>query len=325
MAKDYVSVTEIAGDEVTQEQIDRLCNRYYWAGEYCADKDVVEAACGSGQGLGYLSGIARSLEAGDYSDEILAIARRHYEKRINLRQFDGQDMPFADNSKDVIILFEAIYYIPDAELFVRECGRVLRPDGGKVLIATANKDLYDFNPSPHTYKYYGVVELNELFTRHGFKADFFGYMAVGDVSMRQRVLRPVKKLAVTLGIMPKTTGGKKWLKRIVFGGLVEMPVEIGSQINGRKKAQESQNKNKKEINGRKKAQEAQKCPQITQIDADYEKEKKIGPRITRIARNEEKEKNSDDLYRGHYVEPERISSSGPDRMHKVIYCVATLD
>ncbi|MCD6265910.1 MAG: BrnT family toxin [Deltaproteobacteria bacterium] len=29
-----------------------------------------------------------------------------------------------------------------------DCVRVLRP-GGKVLIATANKDLYDFNPSPH--------------------------------------------------------------------------------------------------------------------------------------------------------------------------------
>ncbi len=44
MDKDYVSVTEIAGDEVTQEQVDRLCNRYYWAGRYCSDKDVVEAA-----------------------------------------------------------------------------------------------------------------------------------------------------------------------------------------------------------------------------------------------------------------------------------------
>ncbi len=57
MGNDYVSVTEIAGDDVTQEQIDRLCNRYYWAGQYCAGKDVVETACGSGQGLGYLAGI----------------------------------------------------------------------------------------------------------------------------------------------------------------------------------------------------------------------------------------------------------------------------
>ena len=89
MNNDYVSVTEIAGDEVTQEQIDRLCNRYYWGGRYCTGKDVVEAACGSGQGLGYLAGIAKSLEAGDYSDEILAIARRHYGERIALGQFDA--------------------------------------------------------------------------------------------------------------------------------------------------------------------------------------------------------------------------------------------
>ena len=228
MDNDYISVTEIAGDEVTQEQVDRLCNRYYWAGLYCSGKDVVEVACGSGQGLGYLAGISKSLEAGDYSDEILSITRRHYEKRIALKQFDAQEMPFADKSKDVIILFEAIYYIPDAERFVRGCSRVLRP-GGKVLIATANKDLYDFNPSPHSYKYYGVVELNELFARHGFEAEFFGDTSVGDVSIRQRILRPVKKLAVMLGIMPKTTAGKKWLKRIVFGGLVRMPVEITAE------------------------------------------------------------------------------------------------
>lgn len=96
MDNNYVSVTEIAGDEVTQEQVDRLCNRYYWVGQYCSGKDVVESACGSGQGLGYLSGIAKSLEAGDYSDKILSIAQRHYRKRIALRQFDAQDMPFEE-------------------------------------------------------------------------------------------------------------------------------------------------------------------------------------------------------------------------------------
>ena len=161
---------------------------------------------------------------------------------------------------------------------------MLRP-GGKVLTVTANKDLYDFNPSPHSYQYYGVVELNDLFSRHGFESEFFGDMPVGEVSMRQRVLRPVKKLAVMLGVMPKTTAGKKWLKRIVFGGLVEMPEEIG--------------------------------PQITQINADLEAEK--GPQITQNGKNE------GCLYRGRYVEPDRISSSRPDKMHKVIYCVAILD
>ena len=221
----FVSVTEIAGDEVTQEQVDRLCNRYYWAERYCVGKDVAEVACGSGQGLGYLNNIARSFEAGDYSDEILSIARRHYGDRIHLSQFDAQEMPYADRSKDVLIIFEAIYYLPDAERFVRECVRVLRP-GGKVLIATANKDLYDFNPSPHSYKYYGVTELERLFAKYGFETKFFGDTPVGNASLRQRAFRPFKKMAVTLGLMPKTMAGKKILKRLVFGELVRMPAEI---------------------------------------------------------------------------------------------------
>lgn len=227
MDNDYTSVTEIAGDEVTHEQISRLCNRYYWAGQYCKGKDIVEVACGTGQGLGCLSRIAGSLEAGDYSEKMLSIARKHYGNRILLRQFDAQDMPFPDKSKDVIILFEAIYYIADAEKFVRECLRILRP-GGTVLIATANKDLSDFNPSPYSRKYYGVCELNELFKKFGFKPEFFGNTPVNNISIRQKMLRLIKITVVTLGLMPKTMAGKKFIKRIVFGNLVTMPAEIDS-------------------------------------------------------------------------------------------------
>lgn len=222
---DYVSVTEIAGDEVSQEQVQRICNRYYWAGGYCQDKDVLEAACGTGQGLGYLAKLARNLTGGDYSEKILEIARCHYQNRIDLRQFDAQDMPFDDNSFDVVILFEAIYYIPDAVKFVSECYRVLRP-GGKVLIATANKDLYDFNPSPYTYKYYGIAELNRLFTEQGFSVELFGDTPLDQLSVRQKILRPIKKVASSLHLIPGSMEAKKRLKRIMFGELVKMPAEI---------------------------------------------------------------------------------------------------
>ena len=225
MAVDYSTVTELAGDEITTEQLDRLCHRYYWADEYCAGKDVIEAACGTGPGLGYLGKRARSIRAGDFTPGILAIAQRHYGSRIDLRQFDAQSMPFENHSADVVILYEAIYYLPSAERFVDECRRVLRP-GGQVLIATANKDLYDFNPSPHSHTYYGVVELHQLFAERGFVAECFGYLSIRDVALRQRILRPVKKLAVKLGLMPKTSSGKKWLKRLVFGGMTRMPAEI---------------------------------------------------------------------------------------------------
>jgi ubiquinone/menaquinone biosynthesis C-methylase UbiE len=225
MIVDYSTVTELAGDEISQEQLERLCHRYYWAGAYCAGKDVIEAACGTGPGLGYLATRAHSLSAGDFTSGILAIAKRHYGDRIDLRPFDAQAMPFEDASANVVILFEAIYYLPSVEQFVNECRRVLRP-GGVILIATANKDLYDFNPSPYSNTYLGVLELQKLFEERGFTSEFFGYLSVHDVSLRQRILRPVKKLVVQLKLMPKTTKGKKWLKRLVFGSMAKMPAEI---------------------------------------------------------------------------------------------------
>jgi SAM-dependent methyltransferase len=225
---DYVSVTEISGDEVTQEQINRLSNRYYWAANYCRNRDTLEVACGSGQALGYLNRISKTFVAGDYSKELLSVASRHYGDRINLQQFDAQHMPFPDDSKDVIIIFEAIYYLPDADAFLNECTRVLRTEGN-VLVATANKDLYDFNPSPHSHQYYGVVELNNLFESHGFRTEFFGDTPVTNASLRQKILRPLKRIAVALHLIPKSMAGKKILKRLVFGNLTVMPAEIDEQ------------------------------------------------------------------------------------------------
>jgi SAM-dependent methyltransferase len=225
----FVEVTELAGTDISVEQLQRMAHRYHWAALYCAQKDVVEVACGSGPGLGILQRVAHSLEAGDFSTDILAIARRHYGGRFPLTQFDAQSLPFAAASKDVIILFEAIYYVPDAARFVQECRRVLR-SGGKVLIATANKDLPDFNPSPFSHRYYGAADLARLFEADGFDCELFGYLPVGTLSWRQKLLRPIKKVVVALNLMPKTMAGKKLLKRLVFGRLTPMPAELPPQV-----------------------------------------------------------------------------------------------
>jgi len=225
MKTDFTTVTELTGDEVPIEQVERLAHRYYWAGEHCRGRDVLEVACGAGQGLGYLASLSKSMRAGDITQSLVASARAHYGRRIEIVKMDAQELPFSDHSLDVVILFEAIYYLPSAECFVDECRRVLRP-GGRVLTVTANKDLYDFNPSPFSHQYYGVVELGHLFGKSGFSCEFFGNMLVNAVSWRQRILRPIKTLVVKLGLMPKTMVSKKLLKRLVFGKLVRMPIEI---------------------------------------------------------------------------------------------------
>jgi len=224
-AQDYTDVTEMAGDEISFEQLVRLANRYYWAGEFVRDKDVLEVACGTGPGLGYLSKLSNTLVAGDYSNAMVNQVKKHYGDRIRVEQFDAQKLPFADDSLDVILIFEALYYIPSADAFVAECKRVLRP-GGVVLVSNANKDLYDFNPSPHSFVYHGVTELTELFSVNGFEPNFWGSTPIAEIGLKQRLLRPIKKLVVTSGLMPKSMAGKKLLKRFVFGNPVEMPLEI---------------------------------------------------------------------------------------------------
>lgn len=224
----YAQVTEMTGDEVSAEQVQRMCNRYYWAGEYANGKDVIEVACGAGNGLGYLQSRARSVQASDIADEVLAAPRAHYGSRIRLEKADVARLPYADASADVLILFEAIYYVADVDAFMREARRVLRPEG-VLLVATANKDLYDFNPSPFSHTYFGAADLNALMRKHGFAvAEMAGGTPLASVSMRQRILRPVKKAVVSLGLMPKTMAGKKLLKKLVFGQMVPLPAEINA-------------------------------------------------------------------------------------------------
>jgi SAM-dependent methyltransferase len=172
--------------------------------------------------------MARFVAAGDISAPLLEQARRHYGRRFSLARFDAQSLPFADRSFDVVILFEALYYLADATRFFQECRRVLRP-GGRILLSTANKDLFDFNPSPHSHRYLGVVELTRELAQLGFSATCFGDTPVTSVGVRQRTLRPIKAVAARFGLIPGSMRAKELLKRLVFGRLVPMPAEIDGQ------------------------------------------------------------------------------------------------
>lgn len=231
----YLDVTELAGDLVSLEQIERVCSRYAWALPFVYGRDVLEVACGTGPGLGLLQSKSRSLVAGDISEEILLCARKHYGSRIDLQKIDAMNLPLTENSIDLIIIFEAMYYLPDPQRFVAECARVLRP-GGVVLVSNANKDLFDFNPSPYSYIYHGVVELDKLFSSFNFECQFWGDVSVSQLTLRHKLLRPIKRAVVSLGLMPRSMASKKLLKRLVFGRMQPFPAEIencqlSSQLN----------------------------------------------------------------------------------------------
>ena len=220
---EFLDVTEIEGQRVSSEQLERICHRYHWAARQCYGLDVLEVACGAGQGLATLNRIAGSLFAGDYSPGVLEHART-IAGSVPLSRFKAEALPFKSRSFDRILLFEALYYV-DAPAFFTEARRLLRA-GGMILIATANKDLYDFTPSPFATRYLGAKELHNELGEAGFDTELFGFLDTAKISVRQRLLRPLKALAGRLGLIPKTLGGREFLKKLFFGALVEMPATL---------------------------------------------------------------------------------------------------
>ena len=228
----FEDVTELAGSSISSEQLYRMYNRYSWTADLSKGCDVLEVACGAGQGVGLVARQANSIQAGDFSEAILARASSHYGSRFTFTHFDAQAIPFEDESFDVVAIHEALYYLPDANLFVAEANRVLRP-GGRILLTNSNKDLFDFNPSPHSTFYHGVVELKALFDAHGYQVEFWGAQPLNDSGLAQKAMRIAKLFAVKFGLIPKTMRGKQLLKRLVFGKQVLMPAEILPEMSAR--------------------------------------------------------------------------------------------
>jgi ubiquinone/menaquinone biosynthesis C-methylase UbiE len=224
-ALSFTTVTELSGSKISKQQLRRLYNRYAFAATFCGGKDVLEVACGTGQGLGYLSRTARRVIGLDIDSSILSVAKQYYSDRISLLRGDAQHIPILSQSIDRVICFEAIYYIPNPELFISEVRRILKPDG-MVIICTANKDLEDFNPSPFSNKYFNLPELKAILDGRGFNSTFYAEDPLDSYSLSQRIIKILKRIAVKLDVIPKTMKGKEVLKRIFFGKLVDSPAEI---------------------------------------------------------------------------------------------------
>lgn len=222
---DYTIVTELPGGHASREQISRLYHRYRTAASYAGGKDVLEVGCGAGQGLGYLARRARSVIGGDFTDANLRQARRHYNGTAGLVRLDAHHLPFPEASFDLVVLFEAIYYLAQPEDFLAESRRVLR-NGGTLLVSTVNCDWADFNPSPFSVRYFSAPDLAASLRRRNYEAELYGAYPVVNETARARAVSALKRSAVTLGLMPRTMKGKEIFKRVFFGKLEPLAAEI---------------------------------------------------------------------------------------------------
>lgn len=98
--------------------------------------DVLEAGCGEGYGAQLLSNHAKSLHALDYDDYATGHVRAAY-PGVSVLRANLVQLPYADDSFDVVASLQTIEHLWNQEAFVAECLRVLRP-GGTIVISTPN-------------------------------------------------------------------------------------------------------------------------------------------------------------------------------------------
>lgn len=226
----FWTVTEAGGSRGSRAQLERAGHRYHLAGTHAGGRDVLEVACGVGQGLGYLARSARRVVGLDIDEKNVDAARRTYRDRaaIEIVQGDAAALPFGDASFDVVILFEAIYYLPDVDAFLREASRVLRSDG-VLLICEANPEVPGFHESPFSKRYFSAADLAAMLGARGFSVEIFGEGRIARDGLRVRAMARLKQFAVRFHLIPQTLRGRAILKRILFGRLVELPHELSQE------------------------------------------------------------------------------------------------
>lgn len=110
MATDYSSVTEAAGHRLRHQANAMMYTRYRFATDLTRGTDVLEGACGAGQGLGLLAASARRVVGGDYTRALVRQAHAHYRGRIPLLCLDAHAIPSPQQAFDAVLLYEAFYY-----------------------------------------------------------------------------------------------------------------------------------------------------------------------------------------------------------------------
>jgi SAM-dependent methyltransferase len=151
-------------DTIYKEHIDR----YIFAATLTAGRDVLDVACGSGYGTGYMAETgARSVTGVDVSMMAVRYARDWYGNcpGTGFLCADGVGLPFVEGSFDVVVSFETLEHIRPYRKFLLDCRRVLREDAC-LIVSTPNRRIFSPDvarpPNPFHVKEFWPDEFRRL-------------------------------------------------------------------------------------------------------------------------------------------------------------------
>ncbi len=159
--------------------------RYRFASHVAPGKVILDVACGTGYGSDLLAGLAaKRVVGGDASPEALSFASHRFRREnLSFLKLDGSRLPFRSSTFDAVTSFETVEHMKDPAEFLRECARVLRPNG--ILLCSTPMRLAwrpPWMPKPqnpfHTREF-TVNELRAALDERFDQVEFFGQACIG--------------------------------------------------------------------------------------------------------------------------------------------------
>lgn len=197
-------------------------------------KKVLDAACGAGYGTALMASVAEEVTGIDISSEAISYANTRYSDVGNARYLEAsiEELPFSDNSFDVIISFETIEHV-DEDLqnkFLKEIKRCLKDDGILVMSSPDKRtysDLPGFNNEFHVKEFY--FDEFDAFLHREFK--YVEHYLQGEHDLTGEMLYPAKGDTFSLRVLNRLDTDKdkdRYIVSVCSNNRLKREVEISS-------------------------------------------------------------------------------------------------
>ncbi|MHC4515836.1 MAG: class I SAM-dependent methyltransferase [Planctomycetota bacterium] len=131
------------------------------------DLQILEVGCGAGGMLAPLSRFGR-VHGVDVAHDYMQYCQHRGYKRVVTG--NGYQLPFADDSFDLVALFDVIEHIEDDRQVLAEVKRILKPDGQVFISVPAYQFLFSQNDRiAHHLRRYTSQKLSQVLTSVGLK------------------------------------------------------------------------------------------------------------------------------------------------------------
>ncbi len=133
---------------------------------------LIDVGTGTGRVLELFAPCAKHAEGVDSSRKMLAVARARLQRpglnHLRLRSGDACEMPFDDESADMITIHQVLHYLPEPAAALAECARVLAPEGRLLVVDFAPHE-QEFLREEHAHRRLGIStrDMTRWLTRAG--------------------------------------------------------------------------------------------------------------------------------------------------------------